>query len=280
MRRRFGIIFAIFLSPLVMAAAAPPVVAQPGDGSAAPSPSPSPAPPAAPPHPSPAADPPPPDAATALERARSSYEYGDMEMVVDAARLVAEGRLRPTPAQRAQALRFLGIGLFLTGRTEGAETAFFDLLRLKPGAKLDTTNTRPDVVAFFEGVRSRHSDEIRQAAKTPPGKRFIWCFLPPVGQFQNGHHARGWTIATLELVSLGTAIASYAQLKAWQNPTDDTFGPHTDAAHSLKTLNGVAVGVFAATVIIGIIDAVSNYGDDHEERSVVKLSPAGLTFRF
>jgi hypothetical protein len=256
--------------------AAPPVGAQPAGAAEAPAPAP------AAPHAPPAlaAEPPPADAAAALDRARGSYEYGDMEMVVDAARLVAEGRLHPTPAQRAQALRFLGIGLFLTGRTEGAETAFFDLLRLKPGAKLDPTTTRPDVVAFFEGVRARHSDEIREAARTPPGKRFIWCFLPPVGQFQNGHRARGWTIATLEVVSLATAIGTYAQLKAWHNPTDDTFGPHTDDAHTLKTLNGVAVGVFAATIVIGIIDAVANYGDDHEERSVVKLSPGGLTLRF
>jgi hypothetical protein len=51
------------------------------------------------------------DAAEALERARAAYEYGDMEMVADSARLVAEGRLRPTPSQRAQALRFLGVAL-------------------------------------------------------------------------------------------------------------------------------------------------------------------------
>src|SRR5437667_10524052 len=79
-----------------------------------------------------ASAPPPTDAATALERARAAYEYGEMEMVVDSARLVAEGRLRPTDAQRAQALRYLGIGLFLTGRQEGAEPAFFELLRLRP----------------------------------------------------------------------------------------------------------------------------------------------------
>lgn len=244
-------------------------------------PAPAPAPVAAPQAPpAPTSEPPPADAAGALEKARASYEYGDMEMVVDAARLVAEGRLRPTQAQRAQALRFLGVGLFLTGRTEGAETAFFDLLRLKPGAKLDPTTTRPDVVAFFEGVRARHSDEIRQAAKAPPGKRFIWCFLPPIGQFQNGHRARGWTIATLEFVSLGVAIGTYAQLKAWHNEADDTFGTHDDEARALKTLNYVSVGVLAATVIVGAIDAIANFGDDHEERSIVQLSPGGVTVRF
>src|SRR6185369_15413414 len=68
---------------------------------------------------------PPGDAGMALERARAAYEYGDMEMLVESARMVAEGKLRPTTAQRAQALRYLGIGLFVTNRPEGAETAFF-----------------------------------------------------------------------------------------------------------------------------------------------------------
>jgi hypothetical protein len=59
---------------------------------------------------------PPVDAASALARVRAAYEYGEMELVVDAARLVSEGRLHATPAERASALRYLGIGLFLTGR--------------------------------------------------------------------------------------------------------------------------------------------------------------------
>lgn len=220
-----------------------------------------------------------PSATAALEKARAAYEYGDMEMVVDEARAVAEGRVRPTPAQRAQALRYLGVGLFLTGRQEGAETAFFDLLRLKPGVRLDPTSTRPDVVAFFEGVRARHADEIRQAARARPGKRFIWNFLPPVGQFQNGQTAKGWVIGALEVLSLGASIATYAQLRAWQHP-DDTFGDRAGDARTFKTLNYLSVGVFAATVVLGIVDGIANYGADHDAETLSFLTPGGVGFRF
>ncbi len=175
------------------------------------------------------------DAAAALERALAAYEYGDMDQVVESARSVAEGRAHPNPTQRIQALRLLGIGLFLTGRPEGAETAFFDLLRQKPGARLDPTHTRPDVVAFFESVRTRHSDEIREAARNRPGgKHLAWAFLPPAGQFQNGDRARGIVFGALEVISLGLAIGTYAQLTKWRNPTDDTFGTHTSDAQTLK----------------------------------------------
>jgi hypothetical protein len=203
---------------------------------------------------------PPVDAEAALERARAAYEYGEMEMVVDSARLVAEGRLHPTPAQRAQALRYLGIGLYLTGRHEGAETAFFDLLRLRPHARLDPTNTRPDVVAFFENVRRRHAAEINEAASNRPGKSLALAFLPPLGQFQAGHPARGITIAALEVVTLGTAIGTYLQLRAWdsENP-GHTFGSHRNEAETIKAINNVSVALFAATVVIGIVDGVASY---------------------
>ena len=240
--------------------------------------SPAPASPAAPmltPTPTPIA--PEVEATLALERARAAYEYGDMEMVVDSARLVAEGRSRPNPTQRVQALRFLGIGLFLTGRTEGAETAFFELLRQKPDARLDPTHTRPDVVAFFETVRARHATEIEQAR---PSKYFVLALLPPVGQFQNGDRGRGITLAAIEAVSLGLAIGTYVQLRAWRNPANDTFPGHTDDARSLKILNNISVGIFAATVAVGIIDGIANFHHTDDTPPLAFLTPDGLGFRF
>jgi hypothetical protein len=221
------------------------------------------------------------DAATALERALSAFEYGDMDLVVEAARPVAEGRAHPSDTQRVQALRLLGIGLFLTGRREGAETAFFDLLRQKPGARLDPTHTRPDVVAFFENVRARHSAEIREAARSRPGgKHLAWAFLPPAGQFQNGDRARGIVYGALEVISLGLAIGTYAQLTKWQNRANDTFGTHADDAHELKIINNVSVGVFAATVIVGIVDGLAGFSGHDDEPPLAWLGPGGLTLRF
>jgi hypothetical protein len=213
----------------------------------------------------------------ALERARAAYEYGDMEMVVESARLVAEGRLRPTEAQRAQALRYLGIGLFVTNRPEGAETAFFDLLRLRPATRLDPTTTRPDCVAFFEDVRRRHAAEIREAARNRPGKTFALAFLPPLGQFQNGDRGRGFTFAALEVLSLGAAIATDVQLHAWETP-DHTFDPHASAARTVKAVNWVSVGVFLATVVVGIVDGVSGFSSEPDEPRSARLDASGLHF--
>jgi hypothetical protein len=229
------------------------------------------------------------DAEAALERARAAYEYGEMEMVVDSARLVAEGRLHPTPGQRAQALRYLGIGLYLTGRQEGAETAFFDLLRLRPHARLEATTTRPDVVAFFENVRRRHAAEIKEAASNRPGKNLALAFLPPLGQFQSGHKARGITIAALEVLSLGAAIGTDLTLKSWDKYPGHTFMPpagtpgtnHQAAARILQPMNWVSIALFASTLIVGIIDGVASYvavEPEDEGTSVADVFLGGYRF--
>jgi hypothetical protein len=291
---------------LLAALAAPVARAQtpaPSPGAPAATPSPAPAP-----TPAPAkldAPPPPPtitvpgttaappvDAEAALERARAAYEYGEMDMVVDSARLVAEGRLHPTTPQRAQALRYLGIGLYLTERQEGAETAFFDLLRLKPNTRLDPTTTRPDVVTFFEGVRRRHAAEINASASQRPGKRLALAFLPPLGQFQAGHKARGITIAALEALSLGGAIYTNLQLRAWDKYPGHTFAPgpgetgpnHANDARLLLSLNYVSVAVFFATVVVGIVDGVASYAavepDEAAPTTTSLLDVLGGGYRF
>jgi hypothetical protein len=224
------------------------------------------------------------DAAGALERVRAAYEYGDIDEVVESARQVADGRLHPSPAQRAYALRYLGIGLFLTGRTEGAETAFFELLRLRPESRLDPQNTRPDAVAFFEQVRLRYAQPIREAARANNRKTFLWNFLPPAGQFQNGHPGRGITIAALEVISLGTAITTLALLKHWEKP-GHLFPGHTDDARALKIVNYVSVTALAATALFGIIDGIAHYSDPADDPPApttarLGIAPGGFSLDF
>jgi len=215
------------------------------------------------------------DAASSLERVRASYEYGDIDDVVEWSRPIAEGRLEATPAQRALALRYLGIGLYLTGRAPGAEAAFFELLRLRPDTALDPRTTRPDVVTFFERVRSGHAQEIKDSAHKH--KAFIWNFVPPVGQFQNGHTARGLIVGGVEVASIATAITSYALLSSWEQPHHEFTG-HPEA-QTMKVVNFVSIGVLAATYFYGVLDGIGHYNALPDDTQV-SVGPGGLTIRF
>ena len=111
----------------------------------------------------------------------------------------------------------------------------------------------------------------------PPWVLWWMAFLPPLGQFQEGHPGRGIAIGALEALSLGTAIAANVQLHAWRAP-GDTFPGHTDAARTLKALNYVSVVVLVVTVAAGIIDGVANYGAEPDDAHTARLD--GLGFRF
>jgi hypothetical protein len=241
-------------------------------------------PPAAPAAPTPAPAAPPATAAVALDRAAAAYEYGDMNQVVAAARAVTEGALPASDEQKARALRFLGIGLHLTGQIEGAETAFVQLLRLRPKTRLDPTTTRPEVVAFLEDVRRRHGGGIERdrRAEIRSRKSFLWTLLPPVGQFQNGDVARGIIIAGLEAASLGAAVTTKLVLSSRRHP-DGTFDDDP-AARRLKIWNHVSVAALAVSYAAGVIDAMLRFDRDPDEQRTVEVAvlPGGaaLLVRF
>lgn len=200
-------------------------------------------------------------AAAALDQTAAAYEYGDLAVMVDSARLVTEGALPGTVAERADALRFLGIGLYLTGRLDGAEVAFTQLLALRPDARLDPTTTRPEVVAFFGDLRRRQDQ--RRRSELAARKRYFWNFLPPAGQFQNGDNVKGAIVLGLEALALGSAVTSYALLRTWCESGTSVCHGHAEA-QDVKTFNHVAVGVFAATYVLAVADAVMSYGRQDE----------------
>lgn len=196
-------------------------------------------------------------AAAALDQAAAAYEYGDLRVMIDSARWVAEGAVPTTIEERADGLRFLGIGLHLSGRLDGAEAVFTQLLQLRPEARLDPTTTRPEVVAFFGELRRR--EDRRRQQREAASKHYAWNFFPPVGQFQNGDRLKGGLLLAVEAAAAGGAIASYLVLRSWCRESDKTCPGHPDA-DELKTFNYAAIGVLAGAYALGVLDAVLSYG--------------------
>jgi hypothetical protein len=217
------------------------------------------------------------NAAAALVRAAAAYEYGDMNQVVEASRPVAEGLLPATPQEQAQAFRWLGIGLFLTNRPLGAETAFTELLRKDPKSRLDPTTTRPELVAFFENLRRQHL--VRQRSE----RKLFWNFLPPVGQFQNEDNGKGWLILGVGIASAATTATSYALHRSWRQPYRGS--KHPDIAPTLVIVNAISGGILIATYLYGVIDGLVGYNrpiDEGKSPVSYQFMPggAGLGFTF
>lgn len=213
-------------------------------------------------------------AAAALLRAVAAYEYGDMNQVVEAARPVAEGLLPASSDEHTRALRLLGMGLYLTNRPRGAEIAFTELLRKDRHARLDPTNTRPELVAFFENLRRQELTHRR---------RFIWNFVPPVGQFQNEDDTKGWVILGVGVASFATMTTSFFVLKSWEKD-GHTFPGHASTARTLKIVNWAAAGVLAATYLYGVVDGLVGYArpvaDERAAISFRVFPEGGVGFAF
>lgn len=219
---------------------------------------------------------PPSTAFAALVRATAAYEYGDMMQVVEAVRPVAEGTLPANTSQRARALRYLGVGLFLTNRALGAENAFSEWLRIDPSARLDPTSTRPEVVAFFENIRHQ------QVKREMSSRTFAWNLLPPAGQFQNGQKTKGWIIAGVLLASAASSATSSLLIYSWKHG-DSTYD-RDNLVPSMRWVQRASLGLFGAAFIYGVIDGLVNYYKTPDENTGSlswKISPDGalrLTF--
>jgi hypothetical protein len=225
------------------------------------------------------AEPSPTTAVQALGWATAAYETGDLQRMVDLSRLVAEGALPGDDGQRAHALRLLGIGLYLSGRPDGAERAFIELLRLQPRARLDPRVTRPEVVAFFQDVRRRHG----------PKKYWALALVPPLGQFQNETRRRGWAIGSLEALTLGSTIATRLVLRSWVKSSDGTCRnePYNPTpCENVRLAHWTSAGLFAATWIYGVVDALVNLdleeggGGEYQVSLMVLPNAAGLRVTF
>ncbi len=217
----------------------------------------------------------------ALKQAESAYEYGDMPLVVESARVVTDGTLQASPLQRAQALRLLGIGLYVTGRLSGAQTAFEQLLQLAPETQLNPATTRPEIVTFFYQIRRARIDDLRkQHEAARPNAAF--CLLPPVGQFQNGDTTKGWVLLVAEAATFITATATFVIANSWREKDETACPPElrdercqdrTDTYNKLKTAHEASSVAFALTYAYGVVDAMISRNRQPSEEELLRSSP-------
>jgi hypothetical protein len=171
-------------------------------------------------------------------------------------------------ADLAEANRLAGIAAFFQHRQDTAESCFVAYLRVERDGRLDPALYPPDVVAFFNDVASRHAAELR-AMRVPAKQRSWWLtVLPPLGQLQNGEHAKAYVIGGVLTVSVAVNLITYGYLSSWCDRSEGSDGStlscprngdHTRAARSLQPWN-IGSGIVAvATYAYGIYDGVRGY---------------------
>jgi hypothetical protein len=202
-------------------------------------------------------------AASILRDAAASLEAGAYQRAADLARgIVANPDVPAT--DRAEAWRLYGLASFFLEQHAEAEQAFLAYLKLDIDGRLDPALVPPEAIVFFEDVRARHAAELRKYRPGPERRRYSALnLLPPAGQFQNGHRAKGWVLAGVGGLALATNVGTYMMLRSWcdENTGVCKSGDESRAgpARSLRTINTYSGVLFLGAMVYGVYDGYRNF---------------------
>ncbi len=232
-----------------------------------------------------------------LEEAERAYGRSNFKKVIKMLSPLLYPKIRfNQQEQLIQAYKLLGISYVFEKNKNEAEKQFLALLSLRPGYQLDLFVDPEAAVEVFEDVKRRNAEKIkailekeraeqerqrredlrrqeeekqRKSAAVPKKTRIIerevvehpyWInFLPfGMGQFQNGHIAKGYSVMGLEL-GLGTLSLGISLGLRFAYPDGKVSAESWNLANGLSITQVVSGALFFATVAYGIIDALVYY---------------------
>jgi hypothetical protein len=218
-----------------------------------------------------------------LRDGNTAASSGDWVRVSALVAPLLQGQL--SPADLAEAHRLAGLAAYFQGRkTPDAEEHFLAYLKIDLDARLDPSLYPPDVVFFFDEVKTKHAAELR---KLRPTARRYWVLnlIPPAGQVQNGERTKGLVIGALLGGLLIGNVTSYLMLRSWctrvtgssgDSATCDDTKDRAGSAANLRIVN-IATGVgFIVTYAYGVYDGVSRYRRPEVQPFVAPASGGGV----
>ncbi len=201
----------------------------------------------------------------ALREANSAATAGDWARVSALVDPLVRGSL--PPADLAEAYRLSGMAAFYHQRRDLAEAHFLEYLKIDLDGRLDPALYPPEVVGFFDEVRTKHQAELR--ARRPRPRRYWWLNLvPPGGQIQNRQRGKAWVIGSLIGAFAIGNVSTYLVLSSWctrvsggggSSVTCDDGGDRAGSAKALRAVNILSGVGLIVTYAFGVYDGATNY---------------------
>lgn len=267
-----------------------------------------------------------------FERARAAYDAQRYAEAVQKLELLVGGETPRLTSRAIvlEARKYLGASYLFVARRADAERQFAALLAEDPQYQIDPTSFPSEVREVFASVRARLEREARlrdeaqerelaaqraaEAARLDHERerlerlqqlaltetfveehsRFIAALPFGIGQFQNGHAGLGTFFAVTE----GALAAAAITMKILFDTLPSEAEPNIDivAAQSLadayQITNYVAMGLLAAVMVVGIVDAEIRFvpsvsrtrarvapAELREPTATLGIGPTGATFR-
>jgi hypothetical protein len=211
----------------------------------------------------------------ALRAANGAATAGDWARVAALVDPLVRGSL--PPADLAEAYRLSGMAAFYLQRRDLSEQHFLAYLKIDLDGRLDPALYPPDVVGFFDEVRTKHQAELR--ARRPKARSYwLLNLIPPGGQIQNRERTKAWVVGGLIGAFAIGNVTTYLVLRSWctrvsadggSSVTCDEGGDHTSTASTLRGIN-IAAGVgLILSYAYGVYDGATNYRRQESMRPFV-----------
>ncbi len=236
-----------------------------------------------------------------LLRARAEFERGEYLRTVE----ILEPQLFPEvkisdPDELLDAYLLVGVSHYFLEQREEARRAFQALLSQDPDYELDAVLYPPDLVGFFNAIKSEQKellDELRKAREKErrleeerrrlgrtiviereyydPKPGLNWVPFG-VGQFKNGQPGKGrfFLVAEGALAGVSVGIATYLWLRYGPGlPLDRPEPDDVDLVQSLQVVQIGTGGLFLLVYAWGVVDAYANQKPRVLEKPPRMLAP-------
>jgi hypothetical protein len=219
----------------------------------------------------------------ALREANDAATAGDWARVSALVDPLLRGAV--PPGDLAEAYRLSGMAAFYQQRRDLAEAHFLAYLKIDLDGRLDPALYPPEVVGFFDEVRTKHQAELR-ARRPRPRRYWLLNLIPPGGQIQNREPGKAWVIGSLIGAFAIGNVTTYLVLRSWctrvsgdggSSVTCDEGGDHAHTASTLRGIN-IATGIgLIAAYAFGVYDGATNYRRQETMRPfVVGVAGGGM----
>ncbi len=223
--------------------------------------------------------------AQSLDEALQHYFAGDLNSArAGLRRLVRQPTFTYHPSREKAYLALAEVEYYL-GERDSSWATCVELLALNPSYKIDPFVHPPEIVAFFESVRSTLT---QQTPETPPAKpKGVpgWAVLLPGGiQLHNDQQTIGaLTLGTIGVLS-ATSTSLFIALRRYDLNRDRpgiqvaTFEDQQQADQLLRWTNGTrwaVAGLWSASLVHGLFSSTGSQGV-----TPVRLSPTGIQFEW
>ena len=231
------------------------------------------------------------DEDTRVTKARLYLQHGEYGDAI----LQLVDLLYPVQLERredvASAREMLAVCYFYRGEADRSRSEFVELLRVAPTHRLDPLIHPPELVSFFDGIRTEISEELARIRKELVAaeeehkrkvaeakgkgevkekkiyierhskKNSLWLSFVPfgAGQFQNGEVSKGAAFLSGQAALLGLNIASYNVVLSLRGSDGRTPPEDESLARGFQVTQMVSLGLLVGLAVWGVVDAYRNY---------------------